>query len=104
MSDFDQAAEAWDAWEASWPIEQQAHVDRVRVKGYLLACLCRAEEAGAELDEATADLIRARERADAALKTARDWLEQAELVARVVTSGDRAWMAEVAVHLEECFG
>lgn len=104
-----EVAEAWAAFEIANSPEaladrDQAQVDRMRVRGYALACLKAAEKASKEVDSASRALIRARARAERALKNMHRTLEQAELAARVVTADDPKWTAEVAQCLEECFG
>jgi hypothetical protein len=80
------------------------HFTKVRLRGYLAACARAAaiEERTMQvtLDEVTAARLKAEECRDRA-----NWLcEQADLVGRVLVSGDEAWMAEVAANLEACFG
>lgn len=104
MSDFDAAAEAWDRWEADWYAARQQGADKMRVKGYALACLNHADKALKALDKATTALVRARNAAERAQRVANASLERAETAARVVAADDPVWTAEVAECLEECFG
>jgi hypothetical protein len=97
-------AEAWDAWEADWYADQQRRADKMRVKGYAIACLNHATKACKALDTASRSLVRARNAADRAQKQMVASLERAELAARVVVADNPEWTAEVAQCLEECFG
>jgi len=105
----DAAAEAWDRFEAEHSAQrqqqlEQLRVDRMRVKGYAIACLKHAEQASKDVDEASVALARARKAADNRLRVMKLSLERAEQAARVVAADDPEWTAEVAQCLEECFG
>lgn len=99
-----ECAAVWEAFEAEYADAEQRRIDDVRVRGYALATLRLAEQATKEMEKAGAALERARKHADRAQKAMERAMAEAEAVARVVVSGDREWISEVAERLEECFG
>lgn len=101
---MDDVAAAWERWEEDWYAGQQQRVDRMRVKGYAIACLKHAEASSKAIDKAERALARARKAADRAMRTMQLSLERAELATRVVAADNPEWTAEVAQCLEECFG
>lgn len=85
-------------------MDESQRLARVRVRGYALAMCKQVPIAKRTLDVAVDALNRARLEAEE-LRDELMWLiEQAELASRVASSGDDEWIAEVAGHLEECFG
>ena len=97
--------DSWDAVDGYDPdAGRQERVDRIRVRGYGVACVERAKALSVQVERAVDALTRAREDAE---RTAMDFefaMEQAEMVARVIASDDAAWTSEVAASLEELFG
>ncbi len=82
----------------------QARTDRCRLRGYFLAQAKRAQEQKRAMEAAVDQANRVALQAERYREQMLWSLEQAELIANVIASGDTEWMAEVAQHLEECFG
>lgn len=85
-------------------MSEQHRVDRQRVRGYALACCTQALVARRTMDVVVDKMVRAQAEAEQWRRQWEHLSEQAELAARVFSSGDEAWIAEVATHLEELFG
>lgn len=89
----------WAAWEASYDTDQ-ARVDRVRVRGYTLACITRVEFAASELERRVTLMLRARLEAERALTALRTELEHAEAMAAFVVADDPETNEQLAQALE----
>jgi hypothetical protein len=97
----DEAALAFEAWEAELVTNEQARADHVRVRGYTLACIERAKLAHEELERRVTLLLRAQADAERALAFLRSELEHAEEMGRIVMLNAPDLNGRVAMALEE---
>lgn len=80
------------------------HANNVRVRGFVVAMCTEATRAYGQLEQAIARLERARKDAEEMRKHVLWLADQVEMLARVVSSGDKEWVDEVAACLEEIVG
>jgi hypothetical protein len=94
----------WDAFEADWYAQEQARVNRIRVRGYALACAKRVTVAKEELERRITLMLRARADAERALAELLRLVEHTEDMIRVVIRNDPVEFDELAQELEELEG
>lgn len=92
---------SFEAAEAEWWKDEQRKLDRVRVRGYTLACIKRVESANVEMQRAISCLQNAQSVADNALKKLRHELEHAEEMGRLVALDDPEVNERLALALEQ---
>lgn len=88
----------WDTAYAR-PSEQE-RLDRIRVRGYTLACVHRVDGAKAQLEKCIDALLRARKDAEKALDALRRELDHAEEMGRFVALDDPVANEALAQALE----
>lgn len=93
-----------DAWDLVETYDYQAHVDRVRLLGFVMALGRSAAQLNAELDDDVDALVDARRKAEATRDRLLVLLDLAETASRAAASGDRILISSMAKRLEEWFG
>lgn len=101
---YEEYAADWEALEECYFEARQARADKLRVRGYGLACCKLADKTSLEVERAEARVRIAQESLVLAMREANAAYEQVELVARCLSSDDETWIGEVAQRLEEAFG
>ena len=97
----DEAARAWDEWEAKHSRTPQQKENRVRVRGYMIVCARRVKAAQEELERRVTLLERARRDAERALEELRGELAHAEEYASLVMLDDEDVNDALAMEIEK---